>query len=74
MMVNKKPIFSGFFRLLKAIKLHVRIKKLFRIFIKLILLGLRSMDNFESLSIAFESRDKYGLKFDWLTIIEVTKI
>ena len=64
-MVNNKPIFSGFFRLLQAIKLYVRIKKLFRIFIKLKLLGLRSMDDFESLSIALESRDKYGLKFDW---------
>ena len=64
-MVNNKPIFSGFFRLLKAIKLYVRIKKLFRIFIKLELLDLRSMDNFESLSIDLESRDKYGLKFDW---------
>ena len=64
-MVNNKPIFSGFFRLLKAIKLYVRIKKLFRIFIKLKLLDLRSMDNFESLSIALESRDEYGLKFDW---------
>ena len=51
-MVNNKPIFSGFFQLLKAIKLYVRIKKLLRIFIKLKLLDLRSMDNFESLSIA----------------------
>ena len=64
-MVNNKPTFSGFFRLLKAIKLYVRIRKLFQIFIKLILLDLRSMDNFESLSIALESRDKYGLKLDW---------
>ena len=64
-MINNKPIFSGFFRLLKDIKLYVRIKRLFRNFIKLKLLDLRSMDNFESLSIAYESRDKYGLKFDW---------
>ena len=60
-MVNNKPVFSGFFRLLKAIKLYVRIKKLFRIFIKLKLLDLRSMDDFESLSIAMESRDEFRL-------------
>ena len=63
-MLNNKPTLSGFLQLLKALKLHVRIKKLFRIFIKLILLGVRSMDNFESLSVALEFRDEYGLKFD----------
>ena len=73
-MVNIKPICSGFFQLLKAIKLHVRIKKLFRIFIKLILLGLRSMEDLESLSIVLESRNEYRLRFDWYTILEVTWI
>ena len=65
MNLNKKLTFSGFLKLLKAKKLHVRIKKLFRICIKLILLGVRSMEDFESLSVALEFRDKYGLKFDW---------
>lgn len=51
-MVNNKPIFSHFLRLLKDIKLYVRIKRLFRNFIKLKLLDLRFMEDFESISIA----------------------
>ena len=64
-MVNSKPICSGFYQLLKAIKLHVRIKSLSEFSIRLLLRGLRAKAYLENLSILLESRNKYRLKFDW---------